>query len=394
MSFGKIIAEIPKSSLYELFKKGHTPEQVKQQIILDLSPFFKDVNKLDKLATRYLVMDWISYSELEYRKFDFADYARKTINTYWDAQATNQESTMEIITQQMEEQFESGNKFWRLINLQGKHEGLPLQDYVLSVMRDLGPMIEELLKPLLTEHLALYRLIRGKENYSPNIIRSYDYGVIVNALAEVSSYPELFKIPPHNLKISDWRNIAFHGNYRVKNGLIECTYGPKPNRRQINITKEQLRDITNKIALTLKILNFSHKLFCYENLNEINNKMTADNIELETESRDEVWFLILATEIAVQGYELLSFEYDETLTKFSLREMTNQDIKWRAALVTQFLQIVWQYTFSGNIELTYLMPDNRLYLHASVTDDVCKKIASGEKEILFLAQNMKTKLYF
>ncbi|MDE5052472.1 hypothetical protein NDK25_09410 [Niallia taxi] len=39
MSFDKIISELSKSPLADLYKKGYTPEQVKAQIIKDLSPF-------------------------------------------------------------------------------------------------------------------------------------------------------------------------------------------------------------------------------------------------------------------------------------------------------------------------------------------------------------------
>lgn len=60
----KIIEAVrSESPLLEFFRAGIKPEEIKEQIISDFDPYFRNKDNLFKYSMTYLVSDWILYNK-------------------------------------------------------------------------------------------------------------------------------------------------------------------------------------------------------------------------------------------------------------------------------------------------------------------------------------------
>ena len=56
-------------------------------------------------------------------------------------------------------------------------------------------------------------------------IRKQDFGVIINNILDKDLLQSVLRIEPCGMKLSDWRNIAYHHTYALRDdGNIDCTY--------------------------------------------------------------------------------------------------------------------------------------------------------------------------
>lgn len=372
------------TSFSDMYKAGFTPDDIKKCIIDVFDVFFERKDRLYENSTNFLVSDWISISKHLDDSW-FMDQLMKCLQTYRMAKLLNTRDCFNVIQELLDSHLESGNCFWRMVLLETNKKDLELQEYVHLVMTDIGNLVEGLIKIHFIEYIAINRLSRGKRVEIADI-KSIDLGVILNELIQTTNQPDLFTVA--SLKLSDWRNIAYHHNYRIIEQKIICSYGPKNNRKDIIISRSELWDILTQIAKVLEIFNLAHKLFFYDNQDEI--LADFDKSLIGGDGRTEIWFLTLSSAITAQGFEVIEFETDDDLTKITLREfLHNCDVKARAIHSSQFIYNLWYFSSSKKLIVEYRLQDNSPYLISSSTSDICEKIGNNEEDLSYLAKHVK-----
>lgn len=390
LKFNKIITEInQKSGLIELFENGFTPDQVRELIIDSFRPFFENQDDFEEIVMFYMISDWVNLKKFNKDQW-FLKSLKDSLTLYQNAKRINKQACFEITFRLKNEHIENGNRFWTSIYLEREKENLNLPELVRILMDDLGNLVEGLCKVFLIEYLAMGRIVRGK-NHRIDDIKSLNLGAIVNELTHCIKNKDLFIIPPFKLKLSDWRNIAYHHNYRVIKKEIVCSFGPKHNRQELVLNENDLLQVVMNIAKTLEILNLTHKIFLFDNMKEVISN--SESSRVYDNGRDEIWFLQFATGITAQGFEIVEFNYNDNKSKLALRELTKLDIKQRSAYVTLFLYNIWSFTLSSEVIVEYRLPNNDLYLSAFTTDGICNEIGQGQRDMGYLVENMEVKLY-
>lgn len=373
-----------KSPLIELIKSGVEQDKIKEMVIETFTPYFENKDKLIKYSSDYLIPDWVNIIKYLSDTW-FSDRLYECLTVYRTAKVNNSVACFGILKELIDSEIESGNRFWSFLILEINKKELELFEYTQTVMSDIGKLIEGLSKLNLIEFLSIVRLSRGKI-VDVNDIRKLDLGVIVNELIQTTHTPALFQIK--NIKLSDWRNIAYHHDYSVDKENICCKYGPKDNRKSITLNRTELWAVLEYSTKVLDVLNLAHKIFFYDNESKILRDF--DPTSIKGKGRAEIWFLTFATAISAQGFEVIDFQSSPEESKLIVKELRkNVDFKKRAIHSSQFVYNLWYYTSSKNLIVEYLLPNELTYLISSSTSDICEKIGNGSENLSYLAEHIK-----
>lgn len=130
---------------------------------------------------------------------------------------------------------------------------------IINYMKHIGDTLE-----IGTKHivLELWALIQLTNNITPNYgeIQKLDFGVVIQNILDKQKFVSILTTPPLALKLSDWRNIAYHYTYRIiDEHQIICTYGKKQS--SFKISESDLSQYVHKIIRSSNILNIARCIF-------------------------------------------------------------------------------------------------------------------------------------
>jgi hypothetical protein len=107
-------------------------------------------------------------------------------------------------------------------------------------------------------------------------------------------------------------------------------------------------------------------------------------------ARDEIGFLMFASGIYSQGFEIIEIDYQKDGDALMiLKDMTNGDPLSRGIHASQLTYTLWFIAESNTSTVEFRTTDNITFLKATTTRDVCDKIKSGEKRLTYLAETLK-----
>ena len=164
-------------------------------------------------------------------------------------------------------------------------------------------MIESCLLPFLKIRLNVLRIAEGTTD-------NRDVGDLSlgQAIAELAATDRaLYSPAPFDIPLSQWRNIAFHGNYDVRGRRIRCQYG---NRRlhRFECTPTQLLDVmkyTNDVYYVHKV---AYEIFGIDNTDRVLQvrKASGDSRVVHDFDFDFNTYTILAYSIVASGFRILN----------------------------------------------------------------------------------------
>jgi hypothetical protein len=83
------------------------------------------------------------------------------------------------------------------------------EEYVFECLRNMGAIIEGLIKPYSKVFIHNVRIANGVKT-TPYNINSLNFGAIVKELIEKSDCSDLFVLTSKKIQLNQWRNIAYH----------------------------------------------------------------------------------------------------------------------------------------------------------------------------------------
>lgn len=137
-----------------------------------------------------------------------------------------------------------------------------------SILRDVGDVLEGSLQPLVRLRLAMQE-VAGVRSGRPQNVADMSFGQVINELASRTSQGAIYHPSPFGISVSQWRNIANHNSYSVKDEEISFTYRSEGKQEQFSCTVSDLIDL----AKYVDALGFLHKvafeIFSIDNLNQL-----------------------------------------------------------------------------------------------------------------------------
>ena len=373
--------------LNDIVSQGYTSDNIKKSVIKTLRDFFENESNLVEFAMTGDVLQMWGFILSYYYDSSFISNLKFVLGHYRRAYAENPLEVIKIYENTFNYFINRENIMWSVGRNKLDFENTNLHDLTASCMNRIGSSLEINLKSYLIEFYALLRIIK-KSPMEIEKIKEFNFGVIVNNILDIYGFDNILKVSPSNLKISDWRNIAYHHTYVIDNNRITCDYGK--NKKQVIIDRSQLINYTHEIVKCTNIFYIAHWIFLFDHLGEIVEKCKRNNLKL-INGQDEIWKQSLRISLLGQGYQLLELQTSEMLTNAKLHDMLNtgnldEDYELRRKIhASQFLYNLWSYFPSKTLSIDYYDKSGQKKYIFKVSGEVCELIGKGEKELRYLA---------
>ena len=205
-------------------------------------------------------------------------------------------------------------------------------------------------------------------------IENSDLGNIVNKLIKTTKFPELFSTPPLKISINQWRNIAYHHDFKLVNDIIFLWYGKGKNRVELMIPKKDILQIAGTIFNNFKLHKLAYTLFFVDNIEAINKVLP----NLDDSLRFESLFITIASGIASQGFEIINLAQNPGEAKLIVKDLTDLNSNERCIHASQFLYSLWLMTKANNLIVEYRENDGIPKVLFKINSDICEQIYRGE----------------
>lgn len=379
--YERIISSIKERyPLFEMIQRGFKPEDIKKAVIATLDPYFENRSLVEHCAID-LIPESITLTRLRKNPL-FLDGIENCLSIYRSAKATNSQSCFESFAWWQPQVIQSLSEFWTVLRLEVDKSTLEIEEFLHECLRNIGDIIEGLTKPYLKILYHQLKIAQGRE-VSLEKADSMKLGRVVNVLIERGALASLLTLPPWNIQLNQWRNIAYHHSAKIENNEIVCWYGRSPDIKEVKLSTNELLQVGQVIFDIFCSLKLTHTLFYIDNLTHISSFSTPVYRE-----RDEAGFVNFATALASQGFEILQFNKTRDEARVVVRDLSDLESDMRRFHASQFLFPLWLLTESRRLVLEYREKDNTPSLLVSTVSDICERIYNSELETLDLAKTM------
>ncbi|OBR41945.1 hypothetical protein A9200_00715 [Maribacter hydrothermalis] len=367
------------SPLSHFYDFGLTPDDIKVSIIDSFAPYFSNQENLKKYAVSDLTSNWLAYLSVYKEYPDSLRFLDNILDIFNGAKEKNEKLTIESYAQWMPETTQSVSRFWSLHNNQMKLHKLCIEDFVEESLHMIGQTIEGLSKSFFKMLLQLNKIKRNKQ-YDITEIKQKDLGVVIDELINTTELTELLILQPHDIRLNQWRNIAYHHNSRIINNEIICGFNKSGNVFEFKLTRQELSEILKRILLIFKLVRISETIFGFDNLENVQSEVnkyykTLINI------RDDGKLLDFYSGIESQGFRIVELKTSDRKSMLVLKDLEPYgDFIKRAIHSSQFLYNFWLYTESEYLQVEYQLFNGEKFF----TSEIDNKgfIDSSEKSTL------------
>jgi hypothetical protein len=224
------------------------------------------------------------------------------------------------------------------------------------------------------------RISIGKP-FDYDAIRKSEFGVILSNLLDFDGLDRILKTFPNGLKLSDWRNIAYHHTYRIEEDMIICTYGKA--KTTLTLSKGEFEQCLHQIIRSCNIINIARCIFSFDNL----NAFMASRAEISLPNiafRKPMLIEQLRISFMSQGFKLNEYQEAEVSIVAHLWDLTNDgtigasQLQMRTIHSSQLLYNIWCVFKKEIVKVIYCTKDGAQIVEYTVAGNICDKIHKGE----------------
>ena len=311
------------------------------------------------------------------------------LGVFKEAKASDPQAAYRACAEWLANTVQATSKYWSLLHQERDRSVLELDDFLFECLTTLGGIIEACAKPYIQVMLHHVRIGLG-EPVTKESLEALDLGRVVDDLIEKSSCPQLFMPPPWGIKLSQWRNIAYHHTASIENGEVVCSYGKPPKTDTVRLSKEGLLEVVTAANNIYGVLRLAYVLFFSDNRKEINPLLPRgiDKIEVT----DEADFVNFAAGLMALGFEVTEYRRTSLAAVMTVRDLTGMNASDRAAHSSQFLYRLWMITRAKAVTVTYQTKDETPALRFRIDGETCEKVWNGQLNDIEIASLMEVNI--
>jgi hypothetical protein len=358
---------------------GYSPDEVKETIVGLFDPYFDNKDILKKLAIPLLVPDSVQLLHLKKRSKLFFKMFEKCIFMYHLAKNKNPQASFKVCAFWQPEINQSLSNYWSIWYLERDKASLEIDEFLHESLRNIGEIIESLIKPFLKVLLCQAMIIEGSV-YTLVEINSLDLGKIIEKLIKKTKLTRLFEPPPQNIKLNQWRNIAYHHQAKIENNKIILWYGKASKKKFFKLSKIKLLKVVHTISIIFSAIKLAHAIYVVDNSEEISKYSSPAKI------REEALFLDFISALSSQGFEVIHYSRNPKKAKIIVKDVTNLNPNERRIHSSQFLFPLWKITRSKKVIVEYREKNGKINFMSSTNSIDCQKIYNGKLNPLALAE--------
>lgn len=367
----KIAAGIRQfSPLLQMAEMGMAPDEIKQAVIQELSPFFRNQDILLELALPSLVPEAVNLAKLEADPWAFGMF-QHCLDVHRSAQVVAGEDSLRACASGEPAAQQGLSEYWNAFNLEVPKDDLALEEFRYEIFRNIGSLIEASMQPLLRELLNQVRL-RDRPADPTDAVDTMDLGNVVAQLIDTSGFPELFAPPPWHVRLNQWRNMAQHHSSFVEGDIVVCRYGRTPSLRELRLSRSELMEVAYKTFAVYGAMKTAKSIFLVDNIRAAEKFMP--NIDVRPEQN----VLNFASIVETQGFEVIDLRLDEEEASVILRDVSNLDPSQRRFHASQYVYQLWVHMNRPRVTVEYQEKDGTRSLLTTAWAQDCQRIERGE----------------
>lgn len=383
-----------RSMLATCFSSGCTVEDVKYSVLEALSPYFIHKESLHKFWADAEILSAFEFVVRYQYDGIFQNNLVEVMDLYRTAYKQYPNETLDIIISSFPDLSQKENIMFYKRNNIPDFEGKDSYEILVHTMEFLGNLLEVGVKPIVAELWACTKLLsKGSADYKT--IRELKFGTTVQNLIDTHHLTDILRTEPQQLKLSDWRNIAYHHSYQITDeSEIQCSYG-KNSAFTFSMNINELKMYTGQIVRSDNILSIARILFVFDNLETIHdhcNNVSALYLSKSLEESN------METSFLSQGYRLISIEEDDNTATANFQDMldttsmSREEKRERWIHMSQYQMFIWKLTQKSRIVENYFTADEVNEFSCSVSGDVCSAVDSGQKDFTYVASQMSMEI--
>lgn len=377
------------SMLIDAVKNGYSAEEIKQAVVEVLKPYFVHEDVLNKFACDSQLLSVFEFFVRYNYEPEFVKGIKMVLDCYKSANLFNPEESWNIILSTYAVMVEDENKMWSIrkekINLQEED----LYEKMVQIFQKIGNVLEVSEKHIVQELYALICL-QNKGYVDYETIRKQDFGVVINNILEQDVLQPVLKLEPCGMKLSDWRNIAYHHTYFLKdNGKVNCTYG-KGNKKNLEISMEELERYLYKITRATNIINIARCIFVFDFINDIPKNKTLPKASMRQAIKQEQYRISLLS----QQFQLGKVILDKNKIEIDLHDLVEEENPQdRIIHCSQLLLNTWNIWKREKVIINYFSNEEEKICCICVEGNVCESIYEKKEDITYLADKLLIKYF-
>lgn len=377
--------------LEAISKQGYTPDEVKEAVISFLAPYFDNKSILLKAAMQSYFLSIFSYLAVYNTDSTFSQGLLEVLQVYRKAYSVDANQVKNIILATANLMGQKENLMWTVKSNTPKEIPNDIHESTYKFMKHIGDVLEIETRHEIIELYAILELALGK-NVDYDTIRKRDFGVIVQSIIDKKYFENILRTLPNNIKLSDWRNIAYHHTYEIQKETIKCNYGKKGN--SFEISSDELCKYTAKIIRSCNIVDIARRIFIFDN-----NDMFADMDKslITVHDRDAMKIGQLRTSFLGQGFKLVDLKLNDEgeeaiIVDLEISIDSKNDDKWKRCIhCTQFLYNIWLEFPAKQICIVYCENNEIALFRFSIAGVICENVSKGIIEFPQMTKHVKIK---
>jgi hypothetical protein len=365
------------SPLLQAYEAGYTIEEIKSSVIEALAPEFENVAMLDRYGIDLLTVEAVNVAKIRNSGWASSLFDQ-CLRVRRQHLANDPDDCAKTCASWEEPIGKALSLYWSAVRLEHEKADLPLDEFAYELFRNIGGLIEGTLQVYLKELLHLAQRSQG-ESVAFADVDSLGLGTTVRLVGEKAGIASYLTLPPWNVPLNQWRNIAQHYSMDSSGSSIVCRYGAS-RQHNIALTRPELLEVARALFLLFSTIRTAQTLFALDHADAL---VAHCKGFVRKEADTQFQFVVGA---ASQGFEVVELDVSEDCARAVLADVTVQDPDARSIHASQFVYPLWIATRSQQLIIDYRAKSGNITLRTTVTAEDCRKVYDYTEDFAYLAK--------
>ncbi len=375
--------------LADIAEQGYSSGDVKETVIQVLRPFFDNDNSLDQYACYGQLLSIFEFFIRYHYQSEFEQGVKLVLDCYKRANQNCNQELWNIISSFYLAIAEDDNKMWSVRHSELDLHNDDMYEKMIQIFQRIGNVLEISVKHIIQEIYALICLQdKGYVDYDK--IKKQDFGVVINNVLTKGFLQIVLITNPCGMKLSDWRNIAYHHTYSLdSNGNIICIYG-KENKKTIVMSMQELESYLHKIIRAANALYVGRCIFLFDYIENMPNNSELEKVRV----RQNLFYEQFEVGLLSQAFKLENVELSEAKIEIDIHDLSAEpEFIDRIIHCSQLLFNTWYIWKRDKVVINYFAKTGKKLGCVFVEGEVCQEIFEGKKEMEYLAKKFYIKKF-
>lgn len=371
------------SPLLQAFEAGHSIEEIRASVFQALEPEFHNPVVLKRYGIDLLTVEAINISKIKLQPEAHALYTA-CIDAHRSFLHKDPNRCAKVCSDWEQEIGAGLHLYWNTARFEVNKSGLSLDEFAFEVLRNIGSLLEATMQPYLRE--LLHHCLEGNgSSQTKEAVAALDFGGVISRLETVRFGNNLLRPQPSNIALNQWRNIAQHFSVRTDGTTVMCTYG-RGSRYTVTFTRSELWEALVSLTAMHLAIRTAHTIFFLDH-----GEALAVHCKGYVRKDSDLQFQFVVG-AASQGFEVTALSVTPDCSTADFRDVTEGEPTPRGIHASQFVLELWKATKSAKVKITYSTKAGVAHLWAQAHSEDCQCVATGDKDMKYLAEVVKLSL--